>query len=297
MIFTQTPLLKSYPLSQATGKNVFMKVEAMQPTGSYKLRGMSVKAAHAISEGVNTFYSSSGGNAGLAVAYAGMMYQTETKIFTPKTLPKHIEQMFHDYEADLVKVGDSWAESHSAALKDYAANPSEDKCFFHPFDDPLVWYGHSILIDEVVDEGFVPDLVVCTVGGGGLLCGIIEGLTRNQLLHVPVLGVETVGANALQACLEQNCHAMLPEITSKASSLGAPQVCEQAYKLLLAHRVAPYLVTDKDAIKAQKLFLQDHRIQVELACSAGLAALYSPKSELIAEAENILFVVCGGVCI
>ena len=100
----------------------------------------------------------------------------------------------------------------------------------HPFDDPLLWQGHASLIDEIASVHRKPGAVVLSVGGGGLLAGVVEGLRGNGWHDVPVIAVETEGASSLAASLAAGQRVVLPAITSIATSLGARQVCGTGLK-------------------------------------------------------------------
>jgi threonine dehydratase len=101
---------------------------------------------------------------------------------------------------------------------------TERDAMLHPFDDPLLWEGHATLVDEIVRSGEKPEAIVVSVGGGGLLSGVVEGLRRHDWTNVPVVAVETVGADSLARSLEGGHLVTLDAITSIATSLGAKQV-------------------------------------------------------------------------
>jgi L-serine/L-threonine ammonia-lyase len=164
----------------------------------------------------------------------------------------------------------------------------------HPFDDPLLWKGHATIIDEVKKSGLSPDVVVLSVGGGGLLCGILEGLHKHDMTNVPVVAVETHGANSLSASLNAGRHLELERITSIATSLAAKKVAKAAYDWCGKHRVVSQEVSDIEAVDSCLRFSTDHRLLVEPACGASLAVMYKPIDFLI-DKENILIIVCGGV--
>ncbi len=166
--------------------------------------------------------------------------------------------------------------------------------YLHPFDNPLIWTGHATLIDEVRQSGIVPDVVVLSVGGGGLLCGVIEGLRRNDMAHVPILAVETEGADSLAASLRAGQHVEIEEIKSIATTLGAKKVASAAYEWCHRHEVVSHVVSDREAVTACLRFSQDHRLLVEPACGASLAALYE-KADFLSDKQSILAIVCGGV--
>lgn len=172
----------------------------------------------------------------------------------------------------------------------------ESDAFLHPFDDPLIWQGHASLVDEVVRSGVKPGVVVISVGGGGLLSGGVEGLIRNDWTKVPVIAVETEGADSLAQSVRAGYPVELAAITSIATSLGARRICDQAFSLSKKHPVRSIVVSDRAAVSACQKFLTDHRVLVEPACGAALAVVYDSAPEL-GEFESVLVVVCGGVTV
>lgn len=206
----------------------------------------------------------------------------------PESTTERAKELLRLEDAKVVVHGSSWQEANELALTLVGAGDA----FIHPFDDPLLWAGHASLVDEVAAGGLKPDAVVLSVGGGGLLSGVVEGLQRNGWGDVPVLAVETTGAASLHAAMQAGHTVELPGIASVASSLGAKRVAEQALSCTRQHPVHCHLVSDRAALEACERFLLDHRVLVEPACGAALALAYS--AEALAGYQHVLVVVCGG---
>jgi L-serine/L-threonine ammonia-lyase len=285
----ETPLFQSRSLSIVAGRTIWLKLEALQPPGSFKIRGIGLACQEYVRRGAQRLISSSGGNAGIAVAYAGRHLGVPVVVVVPQTTTEQAKALIRQEGAEVVVHGPTWHEANALAL----SMVGESDAFLHPFDDPLIWQGHASLVDEVVRAGVTPDAIVLSVGGGGLLSGVIEGLHRNQWSDVPVIAVETAGADALAQSLEAGSRIRLAAITSIATSLAAPQVCEQAFNWTSKHPIRSVVVSDQAAVSASLKFLADHRIVVEPACGASLAVVYDSAAEL-AEFESVLVVVCGG---
>ena len=284
-----TPLVSSHPLSLLTGRNVMLKMEALQPPGSFKLRGIGLACETYQRQGAQRFVSSSGGNAGLAVAWAGRRLGVTVTVVVPETTSLRAQALLRQEQAEVIIHGSSWQEANHYAQS--LLGPED--AFLHPFDDPLLWQGHATMIDEVAQSGIRPDAVVLSVGGGGLLAGVVAGLQRNHWQDVPVLAVETQGAASFHAAQAAGHSVELAEIRSIASSLGAKRVCDQALKCASEHTIHSVLVSDLAAVTACERFLDDHRILVEPACGASLAALYDAHPQ-IAAYQTLLVIVCGG---
>lgn len=289
-LYIETPTILSEPLSQMLGKPVWLKLESLQPTGSFKLRGVSLLCQQEILNGARAFVSSSGGNAGIAAAYAGRKLSVPVRVVVPETTSEVARKLVRAQGAELVVHGESWLEANAFVQ----ATLAPDEAFIHPFDHPLLWHGHSSLIDEVVETGIRPGAVVLSVGGGGLLCGAISGMQRCGWSDVPVLAMETSGAESFAAATAAGAPVKLPRITSVASSLGARQVCDQALVCATKHPVVSAVVSDAQALRACETLLREHRILVEPACGAALAAVTDASTHL-QSVESVLVIVCGGV--
>ncbi len=286
----KTPLLKSSPLSSKLSKNVYLKMESMQPIFSFKIRGIGKLCQMAAERGVNHFISSSGGNAGFATAYAGRMLEKKVTVVVPESTPVFMRELIRQEKAELKITGKDWNEAHQEAL---SLSAGENCQLVHPFDDEIIWQGHSTIIDEIVDQGCLPDIVVVSVGGGGLLCGILKGLHQNQLSHVPVIAAETIGAASLQASLEANKHIEIDSINTIATSLGAKKIATETYCWTKRHQILSHVVSDEEALDSVCQFADDHKVLVEPACGAALAAAYE-YPQILKDFKSVLFIVCGG---
>ena len=284
-----TPLLESRPLSLAAGRSIWLKMDALQPPGSFKIRGIGAACEHHAKAGKRRFVSSSGGNAGIAVAYAGGRLGIPVSVFVPETATELAKTLIRQEGAEVIVHGASWQEANERAMSALDAGTA----FIHPFDDPLLWTGHATMIDEVVAEGLSFDAVAVSVGGGGLMSGVVEGLARNGLAHVPIIAVETEGAASLAASMKAGERVQLPAITSIATSLGARIVSERAFDLTQTQSVDSVVVSDHSAAEACLRFLDDHRVLVEPACGATLALAYE-QSAALARYQRVLLIACGG---
>ncbi len=285
----ETPQFVSRPLSLASGREIWLKFDALQPSGSFKMRGVGHACEVHHRRGARRFVSSSGGNAGLAVACAGRALSVPVVVVVPETTTPRAIELLRQEGAEVIVHGASWQEANVRAL----ALVGDSDAFIHPFDDPLLWQGHASMIDEVRRAGEKPDAVVLSVGGGGLLCGVLEGLHRHGWADVPVIAVETEGAASFHAAVQAGRPVELEAITSVATSLGAKRVCERALQWSREHPIDSVQVSDASALSACERFLDDHRLLVEPACGASLALAYE-NAPALAPFDTVLVVVCGG---
>ena len=289
-LHVRTPLWKSRPLSAALGSEVYLKVEALQPTASFKIRGIGHACQLSQAEGARKLLASSGGNAGYAVAYAGRRLGLPVTVVVPETTPALMQGRIEAEGAVVIQHGSSWDDSHSFAL---ALAQKESAAYIHPFDDPRLWEGHATLIEEVYEDGVRPDIVVVAVGGGGLLCGVLQGLHQVGWQDVPVCTVETEGTASFARSVKVGELVTLERITSVATSLGARCVSSRALAWTRSHEILSCEVSDTAAVRSVLRFADDHRLLVEPACGAALSAAYD-RAESLSGRKTVLIVLCGG---
>jgi len=290
----RTPIFRDAEVEAALGKVVWLKMECLQPTGSFKIRGIGLLCQELKSAGCTRFISSSGGNAGYAVAYAGRELSLPVLVVVPATTPDSTRQALALMGAEVQVVGDVWDEADEEARRIALDAGDKGTAYIPPFDHPTLWHGHSSLIDEVAESHGKPDLVVVTVGGGGLLCGVLEGMHRAGWSDVPLIAVETAGAESLHAAMSAGEPVVLPQITSIAKCLGARRVADAALDWTGKHPVRSVVVSDDAAVRGCLEFANRHRILVEPACGAGLSLIYEG-AECLGSAAVVLVVVCGGI--
>jgi L-serine/L-threonine ammonia-lyase len=285
----RTPLLPSLPLQARVGHPVWLKMESAQPSASFKLRGMGLACERAVARGASRLVSSSGGNAGYAVAWAGRTLGVPVTVVVPETTGRRMRGLIEATGAEVRVAGTVWDQAHAAAT---ALAQAEGGALLHPFDHPDIWEGHASLVAEVADAGVEPACVVVSVGGGGLLAGVLQGMATAGWHEVPVLAVETEGADSFASARRAGRPVTLEAITSLALTLGARRVCDGVLALADGHPVRPVVVSDAAAVRACAHFLDDHRTLVEPSCGAALSAVYDVHPALAP--GPVLVVVCGG---
>jgi len=289
-LFIKTPIYKSHKLKEEKNLNVFYKMDCYQPAGSFKIRGMEELCRFHLNQGKKNFVASSGGNAGYSLAYVGKELGVNVKVVVPTTTPEFMINKIRNLGADVEVFGSVWDEAHQHALK---VAKELNAVYVSPFDDPLLWNGHSTIIDECAKEMEQPDKLIVSVGGGGLLCGVLEGMKRNGWHKTQVITTETSGAASFYESHKANKIIELKEISSVATSLGAKKVTPKSLELAHEFDIKPFTMSDEVAIKATQSFLSEYNVMVEPACGAALSVPYF-YSELISERDKVLVIVCGG---
>jgi L-serine/L-threonine ammonia-lyase len=207
--------------------------------------------------------------------------------------------------SDIIQYGASWAEA-DAHLREIVIPEAEVRgeraVYVHPFDGEAIWEGHSTLIDELVDDG-MGDMkaVVCSVGGGGLFCGVIQGLERHDLLaKTTVVALETEGADSLNTSVKRKELVTLDAITSIATSLGARRVAERCYEYATreGNNVVCATLTDSEAVLGCIELAEWERLLVEPACGINVGACMNGKLKQLLpdlkEEDKVVVIVCGG---
>lgn len=300
-LFRQTPLIRSDPLSRLTGTPVYLKLDALQNSGSFKDRGMANLCLELSKTGVTTIISSSGGNAGLAAATVAQQLGLECKVVVPVTTKQLVVEKLESLGAIVQMTGENWNAADAVVREMVAEDTSGKTAYIPPFENPLLWTGHSTVVDEIYQElnDTPPSTIVVSVGGGGLLCGVLEGLARLNV-KCNVIAAETDGASSFAQAWNSGELVTLDGIDSVATSLGALQVSETAIERSKRHEstlgtVTTAISSDAEAVDACLQFARDHRMLVEPACGAALAVLYSDRlRKNVGEQGPVVVEVCGG---
>lgn len=265
------------------------------------------------------FFIASGGNAGLACATSARALGRRVTIVVPETTSEFTMDKLRSLGAEVRQAGANLALADAHLRSELIAkhNSSSRPVYVPPFDHPDIWSGASSLVDELAEQfpavaggGAAMDAIVCNVGGGGLMCGIMEGLQRHSLAGADgspprVLAVETMGAHSLYASVMAGELVTLPNITSIATSLGAPRVAEKAFEWTrrFPSGIVSTTVTDAEAVMGSANFLDDTRMLVEVACGATIAPVYNGglrknlgkgMDDDEWAKKNVVLVVCGG---
>ncbi len=286
---TPTPLIRSEHLSHKLDANVWLKLETLQPTHSFKVRG----AFNAIAKLNRTqrergVVTASGGNHGLAVAYAARALGIAATVLLPQTTPDVRIHAIHAQQARLLLHGASWDDANIEAQQIARA---DGLTYIHPFDDEHVMAGQGTIVPELLQQIPRIDMVVASIGGGGLLSGLISAASA-LTPDTKFVGVETEGADSMYQSWRAGHIVELPAITSIAETLGARKTEQRQFDIITSHVAALVTVPDSDAIAALVEILSQDKLLTEPATSCSVAALLSGKVP-VASGDNVVVVLCG----
>ncbi|HQO98100.1 MAG TPA: pyridoxal-phosphate dependent enzyme [Anaerolineaceae bacterium] len=287
-----TPVFESIPMGYPIGKKVLLKMECFQEAGSFKIRGVGKVCELLKRQGCQRYVCPSGGNAGFAVAWAGRKLGVRSTIVMPEGASIEAQDAIRMLDGEVIVHGETWYQSNDLAME--IAGQEMFTEYVSPYENPVLWTGYSTMVDEIVNQCEKPDAIVLSIGGGGLMCGLIEGLDRHHWGDIPIIGCGTFGANAFAASMEADKLIRLDRVTSMVTCISAEVITEKVMEYRRNHHLIPYLTTDYAAMCACERFLDDHRVLVDPACGVALSAVYS-NSSILGDAQSILVIVCGGV--
>jgi threonine dehydratase len=284
----RTPLVSSRSLSKRLGANVFLKLELLQTTGSFKVRGAFNKILSIPeSKRGRGLAAVSGGNHAQAVAYAASQLGLRSVILMPEKTPRNYIDATRGYGAEVVLV-----PSAAEAFERIAGYESDGWASVHPFDDPLVMAGQGTVGLEIVED--LPEVtdVIVSIGGGGFIGGVATAV-KSVRPSTRVWGVETQGADCMSRALAAGRPVQLSSITSIARTLGAPCVSEQTLLLAQKYLESVTVVPDTEAMASLRLLLERAKVLTEPAASCTLAAAEHLRPHFD-PASRVVLVLCGG---
>ncbi|MEV4671671.1 MULTISPECIES: threonine/serine dehydratase [Actinomadura] len=285
----RTPLIEVDPAPLAPAGRMWLKLELAQHTGSFKARGAFNHVLAARDAGRLPragVVAASGGNAGLAFAYAAAETGVPAEVFVPETAPAVKVARLRALGAAVVQVGTRYAEAQDAALKRAADTGA---LFCHAYDLPEVCAGQGTLGLEILEQtGGEVDTVLLAVGGGGLMAGVAAALDG----RARVVGVEPATIPTLERALHAGAPVDVAVSGVAADSLGATRLGDIAFAVASRTGVRPVLVSDEAIIDARRFVWDEYRLVVEHGTAAAVAALragaYRPSPD-----ERVLIVLCG----
>jgi L-serine/L-threonine ammonia-lyase len=337
-LHTITPLVYSEGLYASSGHNIWLKLETEQLSGSFKPRGIGRSCWAAVQRlgPVAHLVAASGGNAGIAAALSARTLGVKCTVFVHDKTEQLVMDKMRSYGANVRVMDGGWERVDAGARELARTDPLAQ--YIHPFEGDDVVRGHASIIDEIYDqlpqvsgqrgmEDTVsrPDVVCCSVGGGGLIRGIMLGLSehaeRDGTPPTHVIGVTTFGSDSWGRSLESDdtfvtldnpvsrakslvCKACSPIAVRDAriyASKGAITLDPEPLKGRSGRHLTEIRVDDAFAGAAAWQATDELNQLIELSCGVALVPAYQPSvlDHLVAKKGlagklNVVIVVCGG---
>lgn len=285
----RTPLVHSQTLSERLGTEVYLKLECLQKTGSFKPRGAFNKMLTLTdAEKQAGVVATSGGNHAQGVAYAARLLGVRATICMPSFTPSNYIDATRGYGAEVVLCENGQAGCQLEAKRLREAGMT----FVAPFDDPLVSAGQGTIGLEILEQLPGVTRMYVSIGGGGLISGI-STIMKAALPDLRIFGVETRGADAMAQSVTAGKLVELATITSIARTLGALKVAPMTLAAVQKNVEEVIVVDDSAAVHSLIFLLERTKLLTEPAAACCLAAAETHRGTF-APGEKIVILLCGG---
>ncbi|MFC7395399.1 hydroxyectoine utilization dehydratase EutB [Scopulibacillus cellulosilyticus] len=289
-IINKTPLIKSSILSERLGRPVYLKLETVHEIGAFKVRGAANKILSLTQEeqrrGVTTF---STGNHGMAVAYVAKQLGIDAVICISNRVPKVKVDSLKRLGAQIEIYGDSQDDAGERCLQ---LEKEKGLTVIPPFDDPFVIAGQGTIGLEILEE--LPNIqdIIIPLSGGGLLSGVGLALKSNDQ-NIRVTGVSMNHSAVMYESLKAGKPVKLDEKNTLADSLlgGIGLNNQYTFKMVQEYMDEILLISEEEIAYSMAFMLEQHRMVIEGAAAAGVAAVLEGK---ITGGDGDLAIVISG---
>lgn len=264
----RTPLLRSESLSRSLSGDVYLKLEALQKTGSFKIRGAYYAMYKYIAEGYKRFITASAGNHAQGVAYAAQLHGVEATVVMPSGTPWLKVKKTMDYGAKVILWGESYYEAEKKAMELL----SPEVKFLHAYNDPYVIAGQGTIGVEILEDLPDVDYVVVPIGGGGLISGIAYAIKRARP-RARIYGVQAKGAPSVYLSLKEGRIITLESVDTIADGIAVKRPGEITMEFIQKYVDDVVLVDDNEIADAIYFLAERSRVLAEGAGAAAVAAL------------------------
>jgi threonine dehydratase len=284
-----TPAPYSENLTREAGNALYLKLENLNPTGSFKERGaLNRLLLMTEAERARGVIAASAGNHAQGIAHHASRLKIRAEICMPVFTPIVKVNATRQYGAEVILHGNDFDEALAEARRRSA---SEGLLFVHAFDDEGVIAGQGIIGLELLDQ--IPDLdaVIVAVGGGGLIGGVACAIKESQP-RVRVIGVQTAALPSMQAALIARRPVLMPAVPTIADGIAVRQAGKLTLELVKKYVDDIVTVDEEETATAILRLLESQKILAEGAGAVGVAALLRRKTSL--EKKNVAVIIGGG---
>ena len=285
----RTPLVRAPRIPGLPDVPIYLKLENLQHTGAFKLRGATHRIAQLSSEEAKRgVIAASAGNHAQGVAWAARARGVPATIVMAENASPLKVSLTQALGARVILKGTDYDEAHDHSVR---LGAEEHLTYIHPYDDPFIIAGQGTVGLEILDD--LPDVrrIVAGVGGGGLLSGIAAAV-RGRGSSAEIVGVQPKGADNLRPSLEAGRIILGGRPWTFADGLATRQIGDLPFRILQAARARALTVDDRTIARASFLLLEQAKILAEGAGAIGLAALFEHES--LTKDGPIVLVVSGG---
>jgi len=284
----RTPTVYSYTFSESAGCDVYLKLENLQRTGSFKMRGALNKIESlSPAERARGLVAASAGNHAQGVALAAKLSGSRATIVMPESTPL---VKIHRTEGDGADVVLSGATYDDAQRRAREIASERGATLVHPFDDASIIFGQGTVGLEVLEELEGLDTIVVPVGGGGLIAGIALAV-KAQAPHIRIVGVQAAGSASMVRSLEAGRKITLdhPDTIADGICVGTPG--DLTLDIARRHVDEWATVDDREITEAVAQTMEKSKVVAETAGVAAIAALIAGK---VRGSKRVCAIVSGG---
>ena len=285
----RTPLVYSPSLSRHFGSNIFLKMENLQKTGSFKIRGATYKLLSlGTKKGISEVVAASAGNHAQGVALAAKNAGLLSTIVMPEWASISKQEATRAYGGKVIFYGQSLTESLDKA-KELAQN---NRLFIHPFDDPEIITGQGTIGLEILEDLNDVDMILVPVGGGGLISGIAS-VVKNVKPNIKIIGVQAMACPSAWESLKKGKPVRVEARQSIADGISVKQVGKNTFSIIKDLVDSVVLVQEEEIAEAMLMLLEQKKILAEGSGAVGLAALLNGSVPVPSKA-NVVLLISGG---
>lgn len=284
----KTPLDFSSTFSTLTGSKVYLKLENLQKTGSFKVRGAYWKLSNLHNNEKRRVIAASAGNHAQGVAFAASKLGILCTIVMPEMASPAKLAAVSSYGAKIVLAGATFDESLLKALE---IAKETSATMIHPFDDPYVIAGQGTVGLEILEDLDKIDAIVAPIGGGGLISGLAIAM-KEKHPNVKLVGVQAAAAPSMVTSVRNGKVTNITMERTIADGIAVKCPGESTYKIVNEYVDNIVTVDDNEIAESVYLLLERGKVVAEPAGAAAVAALVHHKTEL--EGKRVVTIVSGG---
>ena len=285
----RTQIIECPTMEKLTGNKVFFKLENLQKTGSFKVRGALNKIMHLTDEEkARGVIASSAGNHAQGVALGATNLGIKSTIVMPGTAPLSKVMATRGYGAEVVQVGTVYDDAYKKACEIQAETGAT---FLHPFDDPYVIAGQGTIGIEIIEDLEDVDMVIVPIGGGGIASGIAKAV-KSLKPSVKMVGVEAENAASMLEAVKQGCPCTIKTTPTIADGIAVARAGQLTCEMIKDYVDEIVTVSEDDIARAILFLMEKGKVVAEGAGATPVAALLAGKIK--EQGQNICCVISGG---
>lgn len=284
-----TPLDYSKTFSRLSNNEVYLKLENLQKTGSFKVRGSYNKLISLSKEELEKgVVAASAGNHAQGVAYSSQMLGVDCTIVMPKGAPLSKVLATKQYGAQVLLEGATFDDALAYALE---LKEQRDATFIHAFDDEAIIAGQGTVGLEILDQLQDVEAIICPVGGGGLIAGVALAV-KEKNPKIAVYGVQAIACPSLKTSLQEKKPIMVESTPTMADGIAVKKPGQRTFEIIQKYVDDVFCVDEMEIARTMLMLLERNKLLVEGSGACSLSSLLYEKVKL--KEKKVVAVLSGG---